>query len=110
VISAADIDRLLLSFADAHWRKVGRIIGHTYETLEERGSEIFRGIAKLMDARMAVLVRSGKLEAKGNIKRWGYSEVRLAAVHRTGLARRGNAQKKKRVEARSRPRFLTTLA
>jgi hypothetical protein len=30
-----------------------------------------------MDARMAVLVRSGKLEAEGNIKRWGYSEVRL---------------------------------
>ena len=29
---------------------------------------------------MAVLVRSGKLEAKGNINRWGYSEVRLAAL------------------------------
>ena len=64
MIPASDIDRLLLSFSDAHWRKVARIIGQTYEALEERGNEIFRGIAKLMDARMAVLVRSGKLEAK----------------------------------------------
>ena len=33
---------------------------------------------------MAILVRNGKLEAKGNIKRWGYSEVRLMAARRTG--------------------------
>ncbi len=76
MIPASDIDRLLLPCCGAHWRKVARIIGRTYEALEERGSEISGGIAKLMDARMAILVRSGKLEAKGNIKRWRYSEVR----------------------------------
>ncbi len=106
MIPASDIDRLLLSSCDARWRKVARIIGQTYETLEDRGNEISGGIAKLMDARMAVLVRSGKLEAKGNIKRWGYSEVRLAAARQTGrllkpvLARhRAEPRKKKRVEA-----------
>ena len=78
MIPASDIDRLLLSCCDAHWRKVARIIGQTYGSLEERGIAISGGIAKLMDARMAVLVRSGKLEAKGNIKRWRYGEVRLA--------------------------------
>ncbi len=57
MIPASDIDRLLLSFCDAHWRKVARIIGNTYESLEEHGNEIFRGIAKLMDARMAMLAR-----------------------------------------------------
>ena len=80
MIPASDIDRLLLSCCDARWRKVARIIGQTYEALEARGFEIFHGIAKLMDARMALLVRSGKLEAKGNIKRWGYSEVRLGPL------------------------------
>jgi Protein of unknown function len=88
VIPASDIDRLLLPCCDAHWRKVARIIGQTYETLEARGIAISGGIAKLVDARMAIVVRSGKLEAKGNIKRWGYSEVRLV------LARGGDAAKK----------------
>jgi hypothetical protein len=77
VISAAVVDRLILSFCDTRWRKVARIIGQTYDALERRGIVIFHGIAKLMDARMAALVRNGKLEAIGNIKRWGYSEVRL---------------------------------
>ena len=95
---ASDIDRLLLSLCDVHWHKVARIIGQTYENLELRGIAISRGIAKLMDARMAVLVRSGKLEAKGTIKRWGYSEVRLAAARRTRrfiklVLARGNAPK-----------------
>ena len=113
MIPASDIDRLLLSFNDAHWRKVARIIGQTYKALEERDIAISGGIAKLMDARMAILVRSGKLEAKGNIKRWGYSEVRLPAefklkpvtcpprhAERRRMARGGaQPRKKKRVEA-----------
>ena len=84
MIPASDIDRLLLSSCDARWRKVARIIGQAYENPESRGIAISRGIAKLMDARLAVLVRRGKLEAKGNIKRWDYSEVRRAAVCQTG--------------------------
>jgi hypothetical protein len=79
VIPASDIDRLLLSLCGVHWRKVARIIGQTCETLEAREIAISGGIAKLMDARLAILVRSGKVEAKGNIRRWDYSEVRLAA-------------------------------
>jgi hypothetical protein len=99
VIPASDIDRLLLSHCDAHWRKVARIIGQTYKTLEAREIAISGGIAKLMEARMAVLVRRGKLEAKGNIKRWGFSEVRLAAVRQTGRLAKpmlGNEATKKR--------------
>lgn len=79
MIPASGIDRLLLACCDARWRKVARIIGQTYKTLEAREIAVSRGIAKLMETRMAVLVRSGKLEAKGNVKRWGYSEVRLVA-------------------------------
>ena len=50
MIPASDIDRLLLSSCDARWRKVARIIGQTYETLEARGIAISGSIAKLMDA------------------------------------------------------------
>lgn len=47
------------------------------EALEQRGVQMDGSIADQIDARMAVLVGSGQLEAKGDIKRWGYSEVRL---------------------------------
>jgi hypothetical protein len=105
VIAASDIDRMLLSFCDARWRKVARIIGNTYTALEKRDIPISHGIAKLMDARMAVLVRSGKLEAKGNIKRWRYSEARLPASYqnrralRPVLPRGPVSKRKQRVEA-----------
>jgi Protein of unknown function len=76
MIPAADLDQLLLSFCTERWQKVARIIGKTYEVLETRGS-IFTGIAEHVDVCMAALVGAGQLEAKGDIKRWGYSEVRL---------------------------------
>lgn len=100
---ASDIDRLLLSFCETRWLKVARIIGETYDALEARGFKIFRGIAKLMDARMAILVRSGKVEAKGNIKRWGNSEVRLppGQTHRflKPVLARGGADHRKKTRA-----------
>ena len=115
MIAASDIDRLLLSCCDTHWRKVARIIGQTYEALEARGTAISGGIAKLMDARMAVLVRSGKLEAKGNIKRWGYSEVRMAGGRQTrpfakpALARRADAPRRIASGRHSSPPLLLWL-
>jgi len=77
VISDSELDSLLLSFCDQHWRKVARIAGQTYQALEKRGIEITAATADAFDARLAVLVGSGQLEAVGNIKRWRYSEVRL---------------------------------
>jgi hypothetical protein len=106
VISAAVVDRLILSFCDTRRRKVARIIGQTYDALERRGIVIVGGIAKLMDARMAALVRNGKLEATGNIKRWGYSEVRLPPGSQTRRSLRPalasaltSRRKKQRVKA-----------
>jgi hypothetical protein len=39
-----------------------------------------KGIADEMDVRVAILVTSGQLESKGNIKRWTHSEVRLPGL------------------------------
>ena len=74
MIPASDIDQLLLSFCDKRWLKVARIIGKTLQTFEERGVRV---TAEEIDARMEVLVGTRQLEAKGNIRNWRYSEVRL---------------------------------
>jgi len=60
VIPASDIDKLLLSFCDVRWLKVARIIGKAIRTFESRG------------------VRA--LEAKGDIRNWRHSEVRLPST------------------------------
>jgi hypothetical protein len=77
VIQPSEIDQLLLSFCVDRWRKVARVIGQTMQALEERGVQFDRTIADQIDARMAVLVGAGQLEAKGDIRKWRYSEIRL---------------------------------
>lgn len=77
MIPAADLDQLLVSFCDTRWLKVARIAGKTLDAIEARGIKLDGTFADQIDARMAVLVEGGQVEAKGNIKRWGYSEVRL---------------------------------
>jgi hypothetical protein len=77
MIPASELDQLLLSFCSERWRKVARIIGQTMQVLEERGIQITCKTADEIDARMAVLVGTGQLEAEGNIRKWRFSEVRL---------------------------------
>lgn len=77
MIPDSELDELILSFCDGYWRKVARIAGQTYQALEARGIEIGGATADAFDARVAALVASGQLDAKGNIKRWRFSEVRL---------------------------------
>jgi hypothetical protein len=78
VIPAPEIDQLLLSFCKHERRqKVAKIIGQAYEVIEQREGQLPEGIADEMDARLAILVASGQLESKGNIKRWTHSDVRL---------------------------------
>jgi Protein of unknown function len=75
MIPASELDRLLLSFCNDRWQKVAKIIGKTFDALEER--EI-KTSADDIDGRMEVLVGSGQLEAQGDIKKWMHSEVRLS--------------------------------
>jgi uncharacterized protein DUF3658 len=78
VLPASEIDQLLLSFCKhEYWQKVARIISKAYEVIEQREGQLPKGIADEMDARLAILVASGQLESKGNIKRWTRSEVRF---------------------------------
>lgn len=77
MISARQIDQLLLAFCETRWRKVARVIGGSFEILEDCGIRPSGTIAKIIDMRVASLVGSGRLEAQGNIRKWRFSEVRL---------------------------------
>lgn len=63
---------LIFSETCEHWLKVARIIGRVSDRMPN--GPHFEEIA----ARIQALVNDGKLEAKGDLSRWGYSEVRLA--------------------------------
>ncbi len=77
MIAAAELDELILSFCKERWQKVAMVFGKTMQVLEDRGIQINGGIANALDARVELLVGSGRLEAKGDIRQWRYSEVRL---------------------------------
>jgi hypothetical protein len=80
MISPSDLDQLILSFGNERLQKVARIAAKTYETLEGRGITITVETADAFDACMTTLVGTGQLEAKGDIKRWHHSEVRLPSA------------------------------
>jgi len=76
-LTAADIERIdkhLLSEASHSWRKVARVIGWTMRAIHDE----FPGIPDVFYARrIKHLVRSGALEAAGDLGRMRFSEVRL---------------------------------
>jgi uncharacterized protein DUF3658 len=63
-------DALILSTTSDRWQNVAKIITVVSDRVE--GGPHFDAIA----ARIRALVDEGKLEAKGDISRWRYSEVR----------------------------------
>ena len=65
-------DDLIFSENCERWLKVARIIGRVSDRVPN--GPHFEAIA----ARIQALVDEGKLEAKGDLSRWRYSEVRLA--------------------------------
>lgn len=64
-------DDLILSETGERWLKVARIIGRVSDRVA--GGPHFDEVA----ARIRTLVDEGKLEAKGDLSRWRFSEVRL---------------------------------
>jgi Protein of unknown function len=64
-------DALILSTANERWQKVAKIITLVSDRVAD--GPHFDAVAE----RIRALVDEGKLDAKGDISRWGYSEVRL---------------------------------
>lgn len=64
-------DDLIFSETREHWLKVARIVGRVSDRVPN--GPHFERIA----ARIQALVNEGKLEAKGDVTQWRFSEVRL---------------------------------
>ncbi|HET7108143.1 MAG TPA: DUF3658 domain-containing protein [Candidatus Acidoferrum sp.] len=73
--SDLQIDEVILSIAEASWRKVAFVINRVAATM---GSDLPEGDAgyNLVAKRIEILVRGGRLSAQGNFKKWRHSEVR----------------------------------
>jgi hypothetical protein len=69
----AEIDRRLLSHASMRQRKVSYVVGMAMTKEDDR----FRGVPDIYYAkRVAELVKAGRLESQGDLRRMRYSEVR----------------------------------
>lgn len=66
-----------LASVDGRWQKVAMVYAKVTDAM---GSTFPEGAAGqlLFDERIETLVESGRLEARGDIKLWRHSEVRLA--------------------------------
>jgi hypothetical protein len=76
------IDRAILAQCESHWRKVAYVVSVAMEAYPDRYFEIpdiYYG------ARVRELVTSGRLDAKGNLARMRFSEVRLRATENLPL-------------------------
>ena len=72
----AQIDDAILAFlatTHGHWRKVAMVIAITSKPLGIDGSDGYGLIAR----RVETMVDDGRLEVKGDVKNWRFSEVRL---------------------------------
>lgn len=64
------LDGLILSSVTERWKKVAKIIA----VVSERAGNTAN--LNAIAARICALVDDGKLEGKGDLSRWGHSEVR----------------------------------
>lgn len=64
-------DNLIFSETREHWLKVARIIGRVSDRVPN-GPHF-----EQIEARIRALVNEGKLEARGDVTQWLFSEVRL---------------------------------
>lgn len=73
-VTVLDFDRVILSEMSPQWRKTARIVGHVSEHYREQGIDLDPAIAA---ARLMAMVDSGLIESAGDLRKWGFSEVRL---------------------------------
>jgi hypothetical protein len=68
------VDAALMNQAKHSWLKVARVV---YVALNSGGFQTTDDVVNLHVRRLAELVKSGQLEAQGNLRRPRFSEIRL---------------------------------
>lgn len=77
------LDDIILSNANARWRKVALVMALTNDRIRE--IQLDASLDEIAE-RIKALVRTGRLESQGNLDRWRHSEVRLPAPDETQVA------------------------
>jgi Protein of unknown function len=73
-VTEADLDALIFSELAERLRKVARIVGRVFQTLEARSPYLSH---EVIAARVRELAETGRIESVGNLTMWRHSEVRL---------------------------------
>jgi Protein of unknown function len=73
-VKLLDFDRVILSTLNTQWRKTARIVGNVSEHYRSLGVSLDPAIVA---ARLMTMVDSGLVESAGDLRKWGFSEVRL---------------------------------
>jgi len=73
-ISEADIDAVIVSVMTQQWRKVAMVVAKASERCRQLGLAISK---EALAARIQVLAKTGAIEDAGDLRMWGFSEVRL---------------------------------
>jgi Protein of unknown function len=73
-VTVLDFDRVILSTLNVQWRKTAKIIGDVSQHYRSLGVNLDPAMAA---ARLVTMVDSGLVESAGDLRKWGFSEVRL---------------------------------
>jgi Protein of unknown function len=73
-ISEPEIDAVILSVMAPRWRKVAMVVVKASERCRQLDLPISN---EALAARIQVLAESGRIEDIGDLRKWGFSEVRL---------------------------------
>jgi len=73
-VSEADLDGMILSVMSPYWQKMAMVLGHAVGQCSKRDWPIGK---EALAARIQVLVESDRLEGRGDLRMWRFSEVRL---------------------------------
>ncbi|NCT41345.1 MAG: hypothetical protein GW778_06775 [Alphaproteobacteria bacterium] len=71
------IDALILTAASDEFVKIAVIISKVYDAMPEAGITPHIDSGKDIAERLYILVDNGRLEVKGNMRRWRDSEIKL---------------------------------
>jgi hypothetical protein len=73
-VSEADIDAIIFSVIQPHWRKVAMVLAMALGRCRELGLQVSD---EALAARIQVLAETGRIEDVGDLRKWRHSEVRL---------------------------------
>jgi Protein of unknown function len=73
-VSEIQLDQILFSVMNSQWRKTALVISRALERCQQLALPVGD---ELLSARIQALAEANRLDSKGDLRRWRFSEVRL---------------------------------